>query len=149
VIVTTDEVTVKIGADTIIVPRTVHDASQNAKKSRPSATLSFVMVAMVAVPMPFVEVVPRRLPIVAPIAVRVWIAQTQVLTIGVWIVLRAAAGICDDGLRGRRAPDRDGDYGSGDNQWVLHLDLPGSVAAPKMVTHIIDTNRCSLRLFQA
>jgi hypothetical protein len=33
VFVTTDEVTVKVGSNTIIVPRAVYDASQNAKKS--------------------------------------------------------------------------------------------------------------------
>jgi hypothetical protein len=33
IIVTTDEVTVKIGPNTIIVPRTVYEASQNAKKN--------------------------------------------------------------------------------------------------------------------
>jgi hypothetical protein len=33
IIVTTDEVTVKVGSNTIIVPRNVHDASENAKKN--------------------------------------------------------------------------------------------------------------------
>jgi hypothetical protein len=95
-------------------------------RNRDTRFPSSVVVIVVTAPMMLHGCV-AALPVVTPAAIGVGIARAKVLAICIRVVLRAVAGIGDNGLRQRRGCERRPDRSGSADQCEFHLGLPNVV----------------------